>query len=90
MNPLFGKPQMLNPMQKIGQVVNDVRMLQQNPGQLGQYMADHGMINKDQMAQMGKMTPSQAGQYLMQNGIMPQQSVQQAYQNIVPMVKNNL
>lgn len=87
MNPLFRKPQMLNPMQRMGQVMNDVRMLQQNPQNIGKYLSDHGMISKEQMSEVSNMNPSQIGQYLMQNGIMPQQSVQQAYQNVVPMIK---
>ena len=91
MNPLFGKNvPMLNPMQRIGQVINDVKMLQQNPGQLGKYLADHGVINQEQSAEVGKMNPSQIGQYLMQRGVMPQQQVQQAYQTIVPTIKNNM
>ena len=90
MNPLFRNPQTMNPMQRMGQVVKDVRMLQQNPAQLGQYLSDHGMISKEQLAQMGQMSPSQVGQYLVQNGVMPQQSVQQAYQTIVPTIQNNM
>ena len=90
MNPLFRNPQMLNPMQRIGQVINDVRMLQQNPNQMAKYLSDHGVINKDQCAEISKMNPSQVGQYLMQQGVMPQQQVQQAYNTMVPMVRNNL
>lgn len=91
MNPLFKNPQMpANPMQRIGQVVNDVRMLQQNPSQLGQYLSDHGMINQNQLAQIQRMNPAQVGQYLMQNGVMPQQGVQQAYNSMVPTIQKNM
>lgn len=92
MNPLFGSniPK-LNPMQRIGQVLNDVRMLQQNPSQLGKYLSDHGVINQDQFVEVSKMSnPAQIGQYLMQQGVMPQQSVQQAYQTMVPTIKDRL
>lgn len=67
-----------NSMQRINQVMNDVRMLQQNPSMLGKYLADHGVINQDQLNEIGSMNPSQVGQYLMQKGVMPQQNVQQA------------
>lgn len=91
MNPLFSKSQMIsNPMQKIGQVINDVRMLQQNPGQVAQYLSDHGMINANQMADIQKMSPAQVGQYLMQQGVMPRQGVQNAYQTMVPAIKDKL
>lgn len=90
MNPLFGgNVPKLNPMQRIGQIINDVRMLQQNPNNMAQYLADHGMINKDQVSEINNMNPSQVGQYLMQRGVMPQQSVQQAM-NIVPTIQNKL
>lgn len=65
--------------QRMGQVMRDVQMLQQNPGQIGDYLAKHGLISQDQMSEIGNMNPSQIGQYLMQKGVMPQQSVQQAY-----------
>lgn len=90
MNPLFRSPQTLNPIQRIGQVVNDVRMLQQNPNQMAQYLSDHGMISKDQVNAFQNMSPAQMGQHLMQSGVMPQQRVMQAYQNVVPTIKNNL
>ena len=92
MNPLFGKSQtnLLNPMQRIGQVVNDVRMLQQNPNQMAKYLSDHGMINKEQMNNIQNMSPAQVGQYLMQNGVMPQQNVMQAYQTMVPTIQRNM
>lgn len=92
MNPLFGNSvPRLNPMQRIGQVVNDVRMLQQNPSQLGKYLSDHGVINQDQFAEVSKMNnPAQIGQYLMQQGVMPQQGVQRAYQTMVPTIKDRL
>lgn len=77
-------------MQRIGQVINDVRMLQQNPNQMAQYLSDHGVISKEQFADVSKMNPSQVGQYLMQRGVMPQQQVQQAYNTMVPMVRKNL
>ena len=91
MNPLFRKPQMLNPMQRMGQVMNDVRMLQQNPQNIGKYLSDHGVINQNQLAEVSKMNnPAQIGQYLIQQGIMPQQGVQQAYQTMVPTIKDRL
>ena len=91
MNPLFSKSQMIsNPMQKIGQVINDVRMLQQNPEQVAQYLSDHGKINANQMADIQKMSPAQVGQYLMQQGVMPRQGVQNAYQTMVPAIKDKL
>ena len=91
MNPLFGNnlPKMLGPMQRMGQVMNDVRMLQQNPGQIGKYLADHGVINENQLSDINNMNPSQIGQYLMQNGIMSQQGVQQLSQ-MVPMIQNKM
>lgn len=91
MNPLFGNMMpRLNPMQRIGQVMNDVQMLRQNPGQLGQYLQDHGVINQSQMGDISKMNPSQVGQYLMQNGVMKQPDVQKAYQTMVPTIQNKL
>lgn len=91
MNPLFRNPQMLNPMQYLGQAINDVRMLQQNPSQLGKYLSDHRVINQDQSAEVSKMNnPAQIGQYLMQQGVMSQQGVQQAYQTMVPTIKDRL
>lgn len=89
MNPLFRNPVRLNPMQRIGQVVNDVRMLQQNPSQLSQYLSDHGMISKEQMSQIGQMSPSQAGQYLVQQGVLPQNAVQNM-QQYIPTVQSKL
>jgi hypothetical protein len=89
MNPLFKNPMPINPMQRIGQVVNDVRMLQQNPAQLGKYLSDHGMISNEQLAQMGQMSPSQAGQYLVQQGIMPQNAVQNM-QQFIPTIQSKL
>lgn len=80
-----------NMMQRLNQAMNDIRMLQQNPGQIGQYLSSHGMISKEQVECINKMgSPSQIGQYLMQNGVMPQQSVQQMYQTVVPTIQNNL
>jgi len=92
MNPLFSGMRMpVNPMQKIGQAIRDVQMLQRNPEKMGQYLADHGVIGRDQVDEISRMgNPSQIGQYLIQNGIMPQQETQEAYQNIVPIVQNNL
>lgn len=89
MNPLFRNPMPVSPMQRIGQVVNDVRMLQNDPSQLGKYLSDHGMISQEQMAQMGQMSPSQVGQFLMQNGVMSQSGVQQMA-NIVPMIQKSI
>ena len=92
MNPLFkGMPVPNNPMQRIGKIVQDVKMLQQNPGQMAQYLSDHGVITQEQFAEISKMNnPAQIGQYLMQKGIMPQQGVQQAYQTMVPTIQNKL
>lgn len=90
MNPLFRNPQMLNPMQYMGQAINDIRMLQQNPNQMAKYLSDHGKLSPEQAKQIGQMSPSQIGQYLMQNGMMSQQGAQNAYQNFVPMIKNHL
>ena len=90
-NPLFKNGQIpANPMQRIGQVVRDVKMLQQNPSQIAQYLSDHGMIDASQLQNLQNMNPSQIGQYLMQNGVMPQSGIQQAMQNIVPMIQQNM
>jgi hypothetical protein len=90
MNPLFKNPIQMNPMQRIGQVVRDVQMLQQNPTQLGQYLSDHGMLDQSQLSEIQNMNPVQVGQYLMQKGVMPQQGVQQAYQTMVPTIQGRL
>jgi hypothetical protein len=76
-------------MNRIGQVINDVRMLQQNPSMLGKYLADRGVITQEQFKEIGNMNPSQVGQYLMQKGVMPQQNVQQAF-SILPNIQNKL
>jgi hypothetical protein len=70
--------------QRLSQAVNDVRMLQQNPGNIGKYLADHGMINPSQAADIQSMNPSQIGQYLMNNGIISQQQVQ----SMIPTIRN--
>lgn len=80
---------MINGFQRMQQVMNDVRMLQQNPSQLGQYLADHGMISQEQIADVSNMNFQQAGQYLMQSGKMPQQQVQQISQ-VIPSIQNNM
>ena len=91
MNPLFKMPQSLNPFQRIGQVINDVKMLQQNPNQIAQYLSDHGMVNKNQLDEISKMSsPAQVGQYLMRQGVMPQQKVEQAFNTMVPTIRNNM
>lgn len=90
-NPLFKNGQMpSNPMQHIGKIVNDVRMLQQNPSQLAQYLSDHGMIDASQLSNIQNMNPSQIGQYLMQSGVMPQSGIQQAMSSIVPLIQRNM
>jgi hypothetical protein len=68
----------------MGQVMRDVQMLQQNPGQLGQYLSQHGLISQEQLSDISNMNPSQIGQYLMQKGVMPQKNVQQAYDSLFP------
>lgn len=68
--------------QRMGQVMRDVQMLQQNPGQLGQYLSQHGLISQEQLSDISNMNPSQIGQYLMQKGVMPQQNVQNAYNSL--------
>ena len=70
--------------QRMGQVMRDVQMLQQNPGQLGQYLSQHGLISQEQLSDISNMNPSQIGQYLMQKGVMPQKNVQQAYDSLFP------
>lgn len=87
MNPIFGNA--MSGFQRMQQVMRDVQMLRQNPSQLGQYLADHGMIGQEQIADVSKMGFQQAGQYLMQNGVMPQQQVQQMSQ-MVPMIQNQM
>lgn len=92
MNPIFGgHAPIMNPMHKLNQVMHDVRMLQQNPGQLGQYLSDHGMVNKSQINDINKFNGNfaQAGQYLMQNGVMSKNQVNQMA-HIVPTVQQNI
>lgn len=68
-------------MQMIGQIMNDVRTLQQNPGQIGQYLANHNRISPEQLAQIQQMNnPQQIGMYLMQNGMIPQNQAAQVSQ----------
>ncbi len=88
-SPLFTQ---MSPIQRMHQVIKDVQMLQKNPNQLGQYLSDHGVGNKDQLAEINKMNGdfSQVGQYLLSNGIMPQQGAQQAYQSIVPTIRKSI
>lgn len=91
MNPIIGsKFPMMSPFQRIGQVVKDVRMLQQNPTQMGKYLQDHGIVSPTQLSEIQNMNPSQIGQYLVNNGVMPMNDTQKAYQNIVPMIQNKL
>ena len=55
MNPLFSGMRMpVSPMQRIGQAIKDVQMLQRNPEKMGQYLADHGVIGKDQINEISK------------------------------------
>lgn len=62
-----------NSMPNMMQVLNQVRQIQQNPGQLAQFLKDNGRINDEQFAHIQKMGTDyqQIGQYLMQTGSMP-------------------
>ena len=95
MNPLFGG--MMggmngNPMMNMLNMIQQIRQMQQNPNQLADLLKNTGKINQQQYEEIKCFNgdAKKIGEYLMQSGSMPQQQVQQAYQNVVPQIQNEL
>jgi len=98
MNPLFGgmMPGMMggmnrSPMNMIN-MIQQIRQMQQNPNGLADLLKSSGKINQQQYDEIKAFNgdAKKIGEYLIHSGSMPQQQVQQAYQNIVPQVQNEL
>lgn len=84
----------MNPFQNIQQIMQQINMIRQNPNQIGQLLLNQGRINRQQFDEIQRLgisnNPQAIGQYLMQNGTLNQQQVQDAYNNSVPPIQNNM
>lgn len=73
----------INPMQRMMQVAQQARQMQNNPSMIGKYLFDQGRIDQTTYdAIKGMNSPSQIGNYLMNNGILGQQQVNQMAQAV--------
>lgn len=92
MNPIFGRMMggMNQPVSNVMNMIQQIRQMQQNPNQLASLLLNNNKITREQYEEIKNYNPQQIGEYLMKTGSIPQQQVQQAYQNIVPQVQQQL
>lgn len=90
MNPLFtgntgNQMSMMNnflnnsPIGNIMKFMNEYKRLKSNPSELGTFLYNQKVINKDQLNEINKMNgdPSRIGEYLVNSGSIPQSQIKE-------------
>lgn len=94
MNIPFQRMGGMSPFQNMQQIMQNINMLRQNPSQLGSFLYDRKIINKQQLDEIQQMgingNPEAIGNYLMNHGAFTKEQAEEAYSSSALPIRNSM